>query len=157
MIKSLRLHDGEARLDSYDTNTRLDVIGVTHIISATADFPDYNMTNDCMIPTVKPLWIDHSLAKNKLQNPRQYSPDPRFFLSDVVACCADLPEGDADAIAGGILAMGGMFTTKLTNQVTHIVALSMDSTECDTAVRRQMKIKIVLPHWFDDCLKLGRK
>lgn len=144
-------------LDSYDTDNALDLTGITHIVTITADFPDYEKAADAMIPIIKPGWIEHSLAKNKLQNPRQYSPDPRYFLSDVVACCADLPEGDADAIAGGILAMGGLFTSRLTSQVTHIVALTMDSAICDMAVSRQLRVKIVLPHWFDDCLRLGRK
>ena len=110
-----------------------------------------------MIPTARPQWIEHSLARNKIANPRQYSPDLRYFMADVVACCADLPEGDADAIAGGIIAMGGLFTSKLTSQVTHIVALSMDSEQVDTAIKKRLRVKVVLPHWFDDCLRLGRK
>ena len=110
-----------------------------------------------MIPTIKPLWIQHSLARSRLANPRQYCPDPRLFMTDVVACCADLPPGDADAIAGGIIAMGGLFTSKLTSQVTHIVALSMESEQVETAVKKRLNVKVVLPHWFDDCLRLGRK
>ena len=152
----MTLHDGDAVLDGYpDDNIILE--GVTHIISATSDFPDYDAAAEIMIPTVKPLWISHSLAKSKIANPRQYCPDPRLFMTDVVACCADLPDGDADAIAGGILAMGGLFTSRLTSQVTHIVALSMDSEQVETAVKRKLQIKVVLPHWFDDCLRLGRK
>ena len=143
-------------IDNYGEE-KLSLTGVTHIVSTTIDFPEYDAACDAMIPTVKPLWLGHSVAKNKLSNPRQYSPDPRMFMSDVVACCVDLPEGDADAIAGGILAMGGLFTSKLTSQVTHIVALSMEADQCETAVKRNLPVKIVLPHWFDDCLKLGRK
>lgn len=110
-----------------------------------------------MIPVVKPTWVQHSLAKSKLMNPRQYSPDPRLFLSDITACVSALPEGDADAIAGGVLAMGGLFSTKLTSQTTHIIAIDYDSDVCLTARNRKMHVKIVLPHWVDDCLKLGRK
>jgi twin BRCT domain len=78
-------------------------------------------------------------------------------MTDVIACCADLPEGDADAIAGGILAMGGLFTSKLTSQVTHIVALSVESEQVEIAKKRKSHVRVVLPHWFDDCLRLGRK
>ena len=109
------------------------------------------------MPVVRPAWIDASLAKDKLANPRAYSPDPRLFLSEVVVCCADLPEGDTDAIIGGVLAMGGLFANKITSQVTHLVALSMDSAQCVLVQNRKLNIKIVLPHWFDDCLKLGRR
>jgi hypothetical protein len=85
--------------------------------------------------------------RDKLANPRQYNPDPRLFLSDVVVCCADLPEGDADAIAGGVLAMGGLYTSKVTIQVTHIVALTMDSDKCAVVQSKKLNTKIVLPHW----------
>jgi hypothetical protein len=156
-VDSLNLHDGAARVDNYNEVDGLDLSGVTHIISTTSDYPDYHNAEDAMIPTVKPAWVDHSIARAKLQNPRQYSPDPRYFMSNVVACCVDLPDGDADAIAGGILAMGGLYTSRLTSQVTHLVALSIDSTECQTAAKRKLPVKIVLPHWFDDCLRLGRK
>lgn len=134
-------------VDDYgEENLRLD--DISHIISTTSDFPDYNAACDALIPVVKPLWIEHSLAKNKLAHTRSYSPDPRLILSDVVACCADLPEGDTDAIAGGILAMGGMYASRLTSQVTHIVTLTMDSEPCIIAKSKGLNVKIVLPHWY---------
>lgn len=156
MAAELRLHDGEVVIDNYPDSI-LDLRGITHVIATTYDFPDYNACADALIPVVKPTWIQHSLAKDKLANPRQYSPDPRYFMSDVVACVADLPQGDADAIAGGILAMGGLFSTKLTSQITHIITLSTESESCATAQKRKLNVKMVLPHWVDDCLKLGRK
>lgn len=156
MASELRLHDGEVIIDGYPEN-KLDLNGITHVIATTYDFPDYNACCDALLPVVKPSWVLHSLARNKLGNPRQYSPDPRYFMSDVVACVSDLPEGDSDAIAGGILAMGGLFSTKLTSQITHIIALTMDSEACMSAQKRHLDVKIVLPHWVDDCLKLGRK
>ncbi|KAJ9638723.1 regulator of Ty1 Transposition [Knufia peltigerae] len=152
----LRLHDGEVIFDDYPENN-LDLNGVTHVVSATYDFPDYHACVEAFIPVVRPTWVTHSLAKNKLLNPRQYNPDPRYFMSDVVACVADLPEGDADAIAGGILAMGGLFSLRLTNQVTHVIALTVESDVCHRVIDGQLRIKVVLPHWVDDCLKLGRK
>ena len=85
--------------------------------------------------------------RDKLANPRQYNPDPRLFLSDVVVCCADIPEGDADAIAGGVLAMGGLYTFKVTSQVTHMVALTTESEKCAIVQSKKLHVKIVLPHW----------
>lgn len=78
-------------------------------------------------------------------------------MSDVVICCADLPDGDKDAIIGGVLAMGGLYSPKVATMVTHIVALTMDSEKCAIVRNKKLDIKIVLPHWFDDCLKLGRR
>lgn len=173
LVQTLKLHGGDAIIHSYSDDT-LVLEGITHIISTTFDFPEYESACDALLPVIKPGWIDASLMRDKLANPRQYNPDPRLFLSDVVVCCADLPEGDADAIAGGVLAMGGLYTAKVTSQVTHIVALTMESDKCGIVESKKLNVKIVLPHWymkfprpflftrltlfrFDDCLKLGRR
>ncbi|EED24283.1 DNA repair protein Rtt107, putative [Talaromyces stipitatus ATCC 10500] len=129
----------------------------THIISLTADFPAYQSACDAMIPVVKPQWLQASIAKGKLANPRQFSPDPRLFFSDVVVTCGDIPDGDKDAIIGGVIAMGGLYSPRLTFQVTHLVDLSMESDKAKLVVSKNLGAKIVLPHWFDDCLKLGRR
>ncbi|KAL1956007.1 hypothetical protein VTO42DRAFT_7907 [Malbranchea cinnamomea] len=129
----------------------------THVVSSTIDFPGHDAICDALIPVVKPQWIYASISKRKLANPRQYNPDPRLFLNDVVVSTVDLPEGDKDAIIGGVLAMGGLYTSKITNSTTHLVALNLDSDKCKAARSRGLKIKIVLPHWFDDCLKLGKR
>ncbi|GES60884.1 BRCT domain protein [Aspergillus terreus] len=129
----------------------------THLISLTIDFPAFEAAHDALIPVVKPQWVHSSLSKRKLANPRQFSPDPRLFLSDVVVCCGDIPEGDKDAILGGVVAKGGLYTSKLHQTVTHLVDLTTNSDKAQLVLSRKLNIKIVLPHWFDDCLKLGRR
>lgn len=57
---------------------------VTHIITRTHSFPQYEQVLDQLKHVVKPQWVQVSLAKGKQQNPRQYSPDPALFLNDVV-------------------------------------------------------------------------
>lgn len=121
--------------------------GVTHIISTTSDFPDYEKAKNAMIPVAKPEWVTACVTKGRLANPRQYSPDPRLFFSGVVVCCADLPDGDKDAIIGGVLAMGGLFTSSVSRLVTHIVALTLEADKCQIAASRRLTCKIVLPHW----------
>jgi hypothetical protein len=157
VVEQLKLHDAEAVVDSLDGSGTLSLDDLTHIVSNTADFPEYYNADDKMKPVVKPLWIEHSLAKRKLQNPRQYSPDPKYFMSDVVVCCTGLPDGDAEAVQGAVLAMGGLFSSKLTSQVTHLITLSIDADFCQTAAQKRMNVKLVLPHWIDDCVRLGRK
>lgn len=110
-----------------------------------------------MISIVKPLWVTVSIGKKKTATPRPYSPDPRYFFSDVVVCSADLPYGDREAIVGGVMALGGQHSEPLSKLVTHIVALSLDNERCQAAEQKKLKCKIVLPHWIDDCLKLGRR
>ena len=121
---------------------------ITHIISATSDFVEYDDAADALKSVVRPEWVSASVAKGRLANPRSYSPDPRLFFSGLVLCCADIPEGDKDAIMGGVLATGGLYSSSVTKMVTHIVALSMDHEKCQTVLKKGLKCKIVLPHWY---------
>ena len=163
MLGDLRLHGAEAEIDRYDCDGVLHhgdtapLEGLTHIVSNTFDFPDYAAACDAFIPVVKSSWVNTSIMRNKMANPRQHNPDPRLFMSDIVVCCADIPEGDEDAIKGGVLAMGGMFTSKIATAVTHLVALTANNEMCEAVQSKNLNIKMVLPHWFDDCLKLGRR
>ncbi|MCJ1433955.1 hypothetical protein MMC27_003320 [Xylographa pallens] len=131
--------------------------GLTHIISTTIDFEGYEKAEDLLVPVVTPSWVEASVAKRRLANPRSHSPDPRLYFSGLVVCTAELPDGDKDAIVGGVLAMGGLYSSAITKAVTHIVALNMDPAACQIAVAKNLNCKIVLPHWFDDCLRLGRR
>ncbi|KAI9716312.1 MAG: hypothetical protein M1828_000408 [Chrysothrix sp. TS-e1954] len=131
---------------------------VTHIISTTADFPAYHDASDAFINVVKPLWVRQSVLKHRLANPRQFNPDPSLFFSSIVITCADdLPQGDKDALIGGVLAMGGQYSVGMTKLVTHVIALTMNTPQCQLIVDKKLTCKPVLPHWFDDCLKLGKK
>lgn len=137
---------------------RIEQLGeINYIISTTSDFPDYHRALDLMIHTVKPAWIDASLQVAKAKNPRTYSPDPALFLSEVVVCCGDIPTGDKEAVEGGVLAMGGQVTPALSKQVTHLIALDVSDPRCQLAISKRLHLKMVLPHWFDDCLKVGRR
>ncbi|KAI4282201.1 MAG: hypothetical protein L6R38_003113 [Xanthoria sp. 2 TBL-2021] len=138
-------------------NGRIPLGEITHIISATSDFVEYDDACDALKSVVKPDWVTASVAKGRLANPRSYSPDPRLFFSGLVLCCADIPEGDKDAIMGGVLATGGLYSSSVTKLVTHIVALTMDHEKCQTVSKKDLKCKIVLPHWFDDCLRIGKR
>lgn len=157
------------------TTTRIDnITNFTHIIATTSDFPDYFLALDHFVHVVKPSWVDDSLRRGKTVNPRSHSPDPSFFMSDfIVTCAKDIPEGDQEAIIGGVLAMGGHHGPTVTKLTTHIVALSLANDKCELARAKNLRCKIVLPHWFvsapscsparltdnrfDDCLKLGKK
>ncbi|OTA62407.1 BRCT domain-containing protein [Hypoxylon sp. EC38] len=130
---------------------------VTHIIANSIDFPQYREATSMMIPVVKSKWISASLAKGKQAQIRPFTPDPRMIFSEVVLSCADIPPTDKEAIIGATMAMGGMDSDNVTKLTTHICALSMDHPKCQLAVQKRLKCKIVLPHWFDDCFKLGKR
>ncbi|KAH8194070.1 hypothetical protein TruAng_011762 [Truncatella angustata] len=111
-----------------------------------------------MIPTVKHAWILASVARNKPAQLRPYSPDPRLFFSEVVLSVADdIPPTDKESIIGATMAMGGVDSENVTKLVTHICALSMDNDKCRIVQAKNLKCKIVLPHWFDDCFRLGKR
>jgi twin BRCT domain len=138
--------NGAEELD-YPSHEEPAVVGVTHIISSSSDFPGYGRARDSYIPVVKPAWVYASIHKKRIAQLRQYSPDPKLIFSDVVVTCVDLPGGDRDAIAGGVLAMGGQYANALTKLVTHVVALTDDSEKCIQARAKLANVKIVLPHW----------
>ncbi|KAJ5297623.1 hypothetical protein PENANT_c005G10437 [Penicillium antarcticum] len=156
LATSLEEHGGEPLIVQPGAEVP-NVARFSHLISNTIDFEAYDTTCDALIPVVKPQWVSNSLAKKKLANPRQYSPDPRLFMNDVVVTCGDIPEGDKDAIIGGVVAKGGLYSPRISHMVTHLVDLTADSDKARMALAKKLNVKIVLPHWFDDCLKLGRR
>ncbi|KAE8453748.1 hypothetical protein EG329_009259 [Mollisiaceae sp. DMI_Dod_QoI] len=134
-----------------------ELLDVTHIISATPDFPQYSEARLQLKPVVTTTWINASLTKCKEAPIRPYTPDPNMIFANVIVTCEGLPSGDKDAIIGAVLAMGGMETSNLTKMTTHICALNADGIKCQQAIEKNLKCKIVLPHWFDDCMKLGKR
>ena len=150
---------GGARYIPYGTNDQRvdDATKVSHIIATNIDFPEYHAAVEHGVHVVKPSWVWQSVNKSKLAGPRQHSPDPNQFFQEVVVSCGDLPEGDKDAIVAGVIALGGQYSGPLTKFVTHIVTWQTDNDKCALAKQKKVHCKIVLPHWFDDCLKLGKK
>jgi len=139
---------GGGDIKELDSNGLVEFNSVTHIISPTSDFPQYQAARSQMIAVVTPGWVAHSLLKNKLCPPRQFTPDPRLFFSNVIVSCGDIPPGDKDAIVGAVLALGGMESNSLTKLVTHICALTVDHPKCQSALEKNLKVRIVLPHWY---------
>lgn len=140
-----------------EADGQLPLTEATHVVSNSIDFEQYNSAIDMMLPVVTSGWITHSLSRGKLAQIRPFSPDPRMIFSSVSLTCADIPVGDKEAITGATLALGGMESKDLTRLTTHICALTMDHDKCKEAVAKKLRCKIVLPHWFDDCFKLGKK
>ncbi|KAI0813069.1 hypothetical protein GGR55DRAFT_596183 [Xylaria sp. FL0064] len=138
-------------------NKSLPLASITHIVSNTIEFPQYDEATRMMIPVVKSKWVSASLAKGKQAQIRPYTPDPRMIFSDVMLSCADIPDTDKDTIIGATMAMGGMYSDHITKLTTHICALSTDHPKVQMAMEKKHKCSIVLPHWFDDCFKLGKR
>ncbi|KAG8422459.1 regulator of Ty1 Transposition [Metarhizium acridum] len=110
-----------------------------------------------MIPVVSEHWISTSVMRRKVAQVRPFSPDPRMIFAEIVVTCADLPLMDKESIIGATMALGGQESKDVTRLTTHICALSMDAPKVKVALEKGFKGKIVLPHWFDACFKLGKR
>lgn len=143
------LRDDDQSIDDIET--------ITHVIATHVDFPQYSRCLDLGIFVVKPSWVRECLYRGKPTSPRQHSPDPSQYFQDVILCCADVPEGDAEAIKAGVIALGGQPSRGMTKLVTHIITLSTDNEKCKVVEAKRLDCKIVLPHWFDACVRLGKK
>ncbi|KAK0708159.1 hypothetical protein B0H67DRAFT_494925 [Lasiosphaeris hirsuta] len=140
-----------------DRKGKIRIPQATHIIANTIDFEQYVEAQAMMIPVVTSAWIKTTVARGKVAQVRPYSPDPRMIFSNVILTCADIPNIDKETIIGATMALGGMEAKDLTRLTTHICALSMDHPKCIEAQKKSPKCKIVLPHWFGDCFRLGKR
>ncbi|OLL24568.1 BRCT-containing protein 1 [Neolecta irregularis DAH-3] len=156
-IKQL-LEENDAKEIPIVPENRVNLDQCTHIISSHVDFLDFEEAVGRSIFVVTPEWVKISSKKKTIQAATMYSADPKMIFSGLTVSCSEIPPGDRDAIYGGICALGGQFCDNLTRSVTYIFALNDKSEKCQQAMSRaNLNIKIVLPHWFDMCLKLRRR
>lgn len=146
-----------AEIIGNDPDGSIPVSQCTHVVADTIDFKEYDKAMAMMVPVVRPSWINASLHKNRQAQIRPYSPDPRLIFSNVVLTSDDIPVTDKEAIAGAVVALGGAESKEVGRLTTHICALSTDGPKVQMAMAKNMKCKVVLPHWFDDCFRLGKR
>lgn len=62
-----------------------------------------------------------------------------------------------EVLSGAIVALGGQWRQGLTREVTHLFAMNTTSDKFLTAVhyQKETRVKILVPHWFDDVVRLG--
>lgn len=112
------------------------------------------------------------MQQGKLQPTSIYSPDPAMLFSGVVATSTGISATDVEVLAAGITALGGQWRTALTRDITHVfavpgVGVASDDDACVSepntskyhmakhAQVQELSMKILLPHWFDDAVRLG--
>lgn len=128
----------------------------THIITLTLDYEGQDRAKGGSV-TVTDCWAQRSLVLGRLQLAQHFSPDPSMLFSGVVACATDLVPSDVEVLSAGITALGGQWRAGLTRDVTHLFAIGPGSEKYRTALRYQKdtQVKVLLPHWFDDSVRLG--
>ncbi|THV02405.1 hypothetical protein K435DRAFT_717243 [Dendrothele bispora CBS 962.96] len=128
----------------------------THVITNSNRFEGWQNIPDT-ITVVTEKWVDRSMVLGKPQSPVTYSPDPAMIFSGVVGCATDIQDSDVEIISAGITALGGQWRSALSKDVTHLFAITPGSAKYESAMlhKEQNGIKTVLPHWFDDSVRLG--
>ncbi|KAI8099113.1 BRCT domain-containing protein [Halteromyces radiatus] len=107
---------------------------------------------------VTPNWVTAAVRNGFVHEPQYYYPDPTKFFSGIVVTTFGIPERDREAIFGATMALGGQYREGLSSDVTHLVCLAPEGDVYEQALKIQNDghLKIVLPHWFDECFKLRR-
>ncbi|KAG6829223.1 hypothetical protein H0H87_012209 [Tephrocybe sp. NHM501043] len=147
--------NGGIRADSIDDKSLTHLITNSNSFERWQDIATRQEAGKLAIITDK--WVDKSLLLGKLQDPSFYSADPAMIFSGVVACAAELEATDLEVLSAGISALGGQWRTGLTKDVTHLFVTKPTSQKYSTALhhREDTCVKVLLPHWFDDAVRLG--
>lgn len=160
LCELIRANNGE--IVNWDERADVDVSPKLIIVSNTMDYDRSEEMKRFMIPTVTPRWVHCCVREQKLVPTRPFSPDPRNFMRDVIACFSGLSKGDTDVSKAGIVASGGECTDMVTRYTTHVIATSLQTPECELVLESkknnpQIGIKLVRPSWVDACMSLQVK
>ena len=132
---------------------------LTHFVTPTLPLESFVEAppKDSKAHCVTPRWVERSVILGSLQDAEYYSADPAYLFSGVTAAATDLSQSDCELISAAITALGGQWRTALTRDVTHLFALAPGSAKYETAMhyRAQMDVCVLVPHWFDDTVRLG--
>ncbi|TFY62070.1 hypothetical protein EVG20_g6835 [Dentipellis fragilis] len=128
----------------------------THVITNSHEFEGKEDLKPG-VAVVTDDWVERSLLLGKLQSALHYSPDPSMLFSGIVACATDLSTSDTEVLSAGITALGGQWRPGLTREVTHLFAVATGSDKYNTAMhfQKDTRMKVLVPHWFDDSVRLG--
>ncbi|KAJ7270110.1 hypothetical protein B0H12DRAFT_1094605 [Mycena haematopus] len=147
----------EALLTAHHAERADSAFDATHIITNSETFEGWQDINTDSVKIVSDLWVERSIAANKIQEAEHYSVSKLF--SGVIACSADLLQSDEEVISAGIMALGGQWRWGLIKDVTHLFAVTPTSEKYSTGMnyRDQTQIKVLVPDWFDDSVLLGTR
>ncbi|KAJ4483255.1 hypothetical protein J3R30DRAFT_3698036 [Lentinula aciculospora] len=132
--------------------------GATHVVTNSHRFEGWQgFQGEYPKPICTEKWVERSAILGKLQPTSNYSADPSQLFSGVVGCAADLSPADVEVLSAGISSFGGQWRSGLIKDVTHLFTLGSDTEKYQNAMdyKKDMPITILLPHWFDDVLRLG--
>ncbi|KAJ7647272.1 hypothetical protein FB45DRAFT_892928 [Roridomyces roridus] len=128
----------------------------THIVTNSFRFEGWDRVKED-VKIISDIWADRSLILGTALPTEFFSADPAAIFSGVVACGTGISAADLAIIETGITSLGGQWRRGLTKDVTHLFATSPDSDKYATVMAspERTQIKVLIPHWFDDALRLG--
>ncbi|GAA6003002.1 hypothetical protein JCM10207_001937 [Rhodosporidiobolus poonsookiae] len=157
---------------------RFDLDRLSHFVTDSLDFQEYPLLRpdgddeatgrddkgkgkgkeEHRVKIVSPAWVTRSYDLQAIQPPRFHSANHALFFSGCVICTSDFPEADNLAVAGAVEAFGGQFRRELTREVTHLICVSEQGPKYEMAMKfgTELGIVVVLPHWFEESLKLAQ-
>lgn len=149
---------------------RFDPYAVTHVITATIQFPEYDGCGDpqadgiaeeadpVRATVVSPHWVYRSYVLGARQAERYFSPDPARIFSGMVVHPSRLSTSEAELILAAVGSLGGHYRLNLTKEVTHLITPLEDSTKLRTLrqpAHAGLGILAVHPAWINECIKFN--
>ncbi|KAK4057178.1 regulator of Ty1 Transposition [Microbotryomycetes sp. JL221] len=155
---------------------RFNLDKITHVITDTLDFAEYHVLRPSQskqstdhniaeqrVKIVLPIWVTRSYDMQRLKAPQFFSPDKSLLFAGMGFACFDaspchLPQLDVDAVQAAVTSLGGQFFSIPTRETTHVLALEPSGPAFERLLKYAptLGMSIVLPHWFEECLKLGQ-
>lgn len=130
----------------------------TYVITRSMDFPQYaDFVKSPAVSLVTPEWVIKCTDEQRIHPKEPFSPDPRHILRDIAISVTGLSKGDTEAILGGAWALGAQFSNQVIVYTTHLVTTDDSLEKCQMVRKSGKNIKIVLPDWINDCIKLRRR
>nr|GAT60529.1 predicted protein [Mycena chlorophos] len=136
--------------------TIVPLASATHIVTNTPGFIGADAVPE-NVHVVSDFWVDRCMVLGELLDPQFYSMEHGKIFSGVIGCATGLSAADLTVLKTGVTSLGGSWRMGLTREVTHLFAISPNSDKYVAAMAHKDKtqIKILLPHWFDDAVRVG--
>ncbi|KAK4051346.1 regulator of Ty1 Transposition [Microbotryomycetes sp. JL201] len=131
---------------------------------------------DERVKIVLPIWVTRSFDLQRIKECKYFSPDKAMFFASLCFSTLDLAPEDNDAVRAAVTTLGGQYFSTVTREVTHVLAVapqgvcsiflaallprltSVEQASYERLLKYgpQLGLSVVLPHWFEECLKLGQ-
>lgn len=133
------------------------VFNLSHIISKSINFPQYEFSQEYMIPIVSPEWVNASLKAGRLSSLRSFFPADdlaRLFKKFIFSIDDSIPNVDSKLYKIIIEEYGGQWQPQITKFTTHVISVDISSDSCIIANSiPNLDIVCIIPQYIEDSIK----